>query len=328
MRKVNNLAQQLLNVAHQQQDEDLLLQAHHAVWSTLIFSGELTLAMEHINAGHALYRSQEHHAQAFLYGGHDPGACCRNMSAWCLWLLGYPDQALQWSDEALTLAMQLRDPQTLAHTLFWNAPLHHLLRDSRTLARRVEALGALATEQAFLSYLADVDVLRGWVLAQGGQQEEGVARMRRGLAARLGPSTGTMYIQPYLTSLLAEARADRDEASGALGLLLQALERVNQTEERWFEAELHRLKGEVLLKLPQTDPVQAEDCFRMAMAVAQGQRAKSLELRAATSLSRLWAEQGRRAEARDLLAPVYDWFTEGFDTLDLKDARKLLDELS
>jgi predicted ATPase len=190
------------------------------------------------------------------------------------------------------------------------------------------ALGALATEQAFVSYLADVDVLQGWVLAEKGQHEQGIARMQQGLAARQAPSTGTTYIQPFLTSLLAQACADRGEASDALHLLVQALERVNQTEERWFEAELHRLQGEALLRLPQSDLVQVEGCYRRAIAVAQGQLAKSLELRGATSLARLWRDLGKRTEAHDLLAPVYGWFTEGFDTADLKDAKALLAELA
>ena len=190
---------------------------------------------------------------------------------------------------------------------------------------QAEALITLGTEQGFPFWLALGTIYQGWALADGGQVEAGIARVREGLAAYW--ATGAQHRSPYLLALAAEAHGKAGETRQALDVVAAALERVEKTGERWFEAELHRLKGEVLRALPERDQAEAEACFRRAIEVARGQSARLWELRAATSLARLWHDQGRRAEARDLLAPVYGWFTEGFDTPDLRDARALRDEL-
>ena len=169
-------------------------------------------------------------------------------------------------------------------------------------------------------------VVRGWALADGGQAEDGIAEIRRGLADYR--ATGAELGSPYFLALLAEAHRRAGQAAAGLSLLADALDRVARSGRRWIEPELHRLKGELLLALPEADTTEAEACFRHAIAIAREHGARMLELRTATSLARLWRESGRTGEARELLAPVYDWFTEGFDTPDLKEAKALLHELA
>jgi len=174
-------------------------------------------------------------------------------------------------------------------------------------------------------WLAAGGVIRGWALAAGGRAADGIAVIRRGLADYR--ATGAELFSPYFLALLADAHGRADQAAIGLSLLADALDGVERTGVRWIEAELHRLRGELLLALPDPDQPEAEACFRQALAVAGDQGARLWELRAATSLARLWRDQDRCAQANDLLAPVYGWFTEGFDTADLKDAKALLDEL-
>jgi predicted ATPase len=168
--------------------------------------------------------------------------------------------------------------------------------------------------------------LRGWALAMQGQGEAGLAQVRQGIAARR--ATGAAAYVPYLCTLLAEVSAHLGHTDDGLQALAEAHTLVEQQEERWWEAEIHRLRGVVLLGQPETPPAEAETWLRRALDVARRQEAKSLELRAAMSLSRLWQQQGKRAEAHALLAPIYGWFTEGFDTADLQEAKALLDELA
>ena len=183
---------------------------------------------------------------------------------------------------------------------------------------------ALSTEQGFPYWLAVGTIWRGWALAVQGQAEEGIAQIRQGLTAFR--ATGSEFLRPYFLTLLAEAYAQRGQAEEGLAVVSEALETVATTGERFYEAELHRLQGELSLQVP-TPPAEAEACLQQALAVARRQQAKSLELRAAMSLARLWQRQGKRDAARALLAPIYGWFTEGFDTADLQEARGLLDAL-
>ena len=216
-------------------------------------------------------------------------------------------------------------PNTLAQTLYCGCVVRQLIRDRPGVVEMAEALIPLAKEQGFPYWLAMATILRGWALSEAGETERGIAEVARGLTAFR--ATAAQLWMPYFLGLLAEAHGKAGEQAEGLCVLSEALDRVGQTGERWFEAELHRRKGEVVLCLSEADRAEAEACFRRAMAVAQAQGAKLWELRAATSLARLWRDQGKRAKAHDLLAPVYGWFTEGFDTADLKDAKALLDEL-
>ena len=190
-----------------------------------------------------------------------------------------------------------------------------------------EALMGLALEQGFILRGEQGRILRGWALAMQGDAGEGIMQISQGLAAHQrvgGPELG----RPFVLALLAEAYGQARQPEAGLQALTEALTRVEATEERWWEAELYRLKGALLLQLPIPDVNQAETCFQHALDVARGQQAKTLELRAAMSLSQLRQRQGKREAARTLLAPIYAWFTEGFDTPDLQEARALLEELS
>jgi predicted ATPase len=199
------------------------------------------------------------------------------------------------------------------------------LRDTPGVVELAGALAPLSLEQGFPYWLAMATVFEGWALSESGEADLAITHITRGVSAFR--ATSAVLWLPYFLSLLAEAHVRVGKLAQVRSLFDDALARVTRTDERWFEAELHRGRGEVLLRLPECGTAEAEACFRKALAIAQEQEAKLWELRAATSLARLWAEQGKRAQARDLLAPVYGWFTEGFDTADLKDARALLDDL-
>jgi len=301
------------------------------VGPTLSWLGELTLGRAHLEQGIALYDPQQHLSHAFLYGGHDSGTCCQAIVARILWLLGYPDQALRRFYEALTLAQKLSHPFSLANVLFLAAPVHQLRWEGQAAQERAEALVVLCNEQGFVQFLAGGTILQGWALAEQGQYEEGIAQIRQGLAAY--QATGAELWRPYFLALLVEAYRKAGQNEEGLAVVAGALTMVDRTGERWYEAELYRLKAELTLQTKihgREAEVQqeAEECFHKAIDVARRQSAKSLELRAATSLARLWQRQGKKAEAHCLLSKVYHWFTEGFDTADLQDAKMLLDELS
>jgi predicted ATPase len=261
----------------------------------------------------------------FRWGGADPGVECRSYAAQALWLLGYPDQALQRSRAALTLAQELLHPFSLAYALSQAIVVHQLRREGRAAQEQVEEVIAFCAEQGFPQLVAMGTILRGWGLAAQGREEEGIAQMRQGLATT---PRGTGLGRPPVLAQLAEAYWQTGQTEEGLLLLAEALTVLDETGERWWEAEVHRLKGELLLIQTIPDQTQAETCFQQALAVARQQQAKSLELRAAMSLARLWQQQGNRAEARELLAPVYGWFTEGFDTADLQEAKTLLETLA
>jgi adenylate cyclase len=316
---------QLLRLAQRQQDSALVTEAHRVMGCTLFFRGEFLPARTCLAQGIALYDQQQHRSLAWRYGA-DPGVVCRVYAAWLLGFMGYPDQALQRVYEALHLARELSHPFTLAFALSIVVDVHHLRREREATREWAEAVITLSTEQGIAQWLANGLMERGWVLVEQGCAAEGVAQMHEGLAA--WQATGANLAVLYRLFLLAEAYAKIGQLPEALRLLDEALTRVEQQGERWWEAELYRLKGELLLQRTVLDEQQAEACLQQALAVARRQQAKLLELRAATSLSRLWWQQGKRAAAFDILAPTYHWFTEGFDTADLREAQTLLATLS
>jgi class 3 adenylate cyclase/predicted ATPase len=320
------LGKRLLTMAQRVQDPALLLQAHHALGVTSFSLGEFAPAQAHFEHGIALYHPQQHRSHAVLYGGHDPGVCCLSQGACVLWFLGYPDQALQRIHEALTLGQELAHPHSLAIALHFAAELHQRRREGQAAQERAEMEIALAEEQGSAQWLARGTILRGWALAWQGQGAEGLAQMCQGLSAFR--ATGAEQQRTYFLVLLAEGYRGTAEVKEGLSVLAEALAAVEKTGECFYEAELYRLKGELLLRRVDPDEQQAETCFHQALDIARQQQAKSLELRAATSLSRLWQRQGKRQEAHDLLAPIYRWFTEGFDTADLQEAKALLDVLA
>jgi predicted ATPase len=303
----------------------LLVLAHRVLGQTLSFLGEFSTAQVHLERGMTLYDPEQHRSLASLYG-HDQGVICRSWAALTLWCLGYPDQALRRSREALTLAEELAHPFSLAYATCFAGMHYQLRRQVQAAQERATAEIALCTEQGFALYLAHGTILRGWTMAEQGQGAEGLGQMRQGLAAY--QATGAEVFRPYYLACLAEAYGKVGQAEEGLSVLAEALAAVHKAGERFYEAELYRLKGELLLARSADNQGEAEACFRQALDVARRRQAKSWELRAAMSLNRLWQCQGKREEARQLLAEVYGWFAEGFDTADLQGARALLAELS
>jgi predicted ATPase len=296
-----------------------------ALGLTWFFLGALPTARLHLEEGRVRYTSDQRRAPVFRMGV-DPGVGCRAFAAWTLWLQGYPAQALARLHEALTLAHELSHPYSLAWARCWAALVSQWRRDVSAVYEQAEAAIALATAQGFPLWVAWGTSFRGWALALQGQGEEGIAQIRQGIATCR--ATGAEVVVPYFYTMLAEASAHLGHPADDLQALAEAHALVEQHEERWWEAEVCRLRGVMLLRQPGTPQAEAEAWLQRALDVARRQEAKSLELRAAMSLARLWQQQGKRQEAYDLLAPVYGWFTEGFDTADLQEAKALLEGLS
>jgi predicted ATPase len=325
LRTARELGEQLLTLAQRRHDPALLLQAYRALGDTLFHLGEFAPARAHLEQGLALYHPQQHRAHAVLYG-QDPGMGCRIFAALTLWVLGYPDQALHWSQEALTLARALSHPFSMTYALTRAARLHGFRGEWQTAQERAEALIALAREQGFAQALATGHVQWGCTLAAQGQGQEGITQIRQGLDATR--ATGAELMRPFFQTLLAEAYGRERQPEEGLRVLAEAIAAASNFGERWHEGERYRLQGNLLEALSADHRAEAETCFHQALDVARRQQAKSWELRAATSLARLWQRQGKHAAAYQLLAPIYGWFTEGFDTADLQEAQALLGELS
>jgi predicted ATPase len=319
------LGETLLRLAQRADDPALAVIAHSALGATWMWLGALPAACPHIEESIARYTPDQRRAPVFRMG-QDLGVGCRVLAAMTLWLLGYPDQALALTHDALALAHELSHPFSLAFAWCQAASVSQVRRDVPAVHEQAEAAVALSTEQGFPGWAARGTSLRGWVLAMQGQGEEGLVQVRQGIAA--WRATGAEYFVPYFYTVLADVSAHLGHTEDGLQALAEAHTLVEQQEERWWEAEIHRLRGVLLLRQMGTPQSEAEAWLQRALDVARRQEAKSLELRAAMSLSRLWQQQGKQAEARALLAPIYGWFTEGFDTADLKDAKALLDQLS
>jgi predicted ATPase len=231
--------------------------------------------------------------------------------------------------ETVTLAQRLSHPHSLAFALCAAAVLHQLRQEKHTAQEQAEAAITLSREQGFPYFLALGMIVRNCALAERDQAEESITQMRQGLAAYR--ATGSRWIEPYFLALLAEAYGNAGQVHEGLDVMTEALDVIGTTREFAWEAELYRIKGELLLNVKcemRNKEWTPEDCFKKALDVARDQQAKSWELRAAMSLSRLWQQQDRQAQARQLLAEVYNWFTEGFDTPDLQEAKALLEKLA
>jgi predicted ATPase len=307
LRTARELGEQLLHLAQRAAEPTHLLAAHSALGFTLFYLGDYGAAQTHCTQGIALTDPTQQRAQAVRQGVAD-GVICLGIEANTLWCLGFPAQAVQRLQDALGLAQELEHPHSLAIAQIVAAFLHHRRRDVPAVQARADALVTLATAQGFLSLVGYGTFCRGWALAMQGQYEVGLTQMHQGMAAVL--ATGFTLARPFFLVLLAEALV-AFETSGRSDLL----------------AEAYRLQGTLLLRRAVPDAAQAEACFQQALTIAHRQQAKSWELRAATSLAQLWQQQGKRAEARELLAPIYGWFTEGFDTADLQEAKTLLEAL-
>ena len=330
LRTAHELEEQLLHLAQQVKDPVFLVWAHYMLGDGLFWMGEFVQAQENVEQSIVLYDSQEHLPPSLPWGV-DSQVASYSIAGLVLWQLGYPDQAVKRCYEALTLAQNLAHPLSLATAFQFVAVLHQYRREVALTQERVEAAITLSHEQGFPFYLALGTLFRGWALAVQGQGEEGIAQIRQGVAT--WRATGAEVRVPSFFALLADAYLQAGQALEGLSVLTEALPVMERNGEHFIEAELYRLKGELTLGKFKVQSsrfnceTEAETCFQKALDVARHQQAKSWELRAATSLARLWQSQGKRTEARDLLAPVYNWFTEGFDTADLKDAKALLEEL-
>jgi predicted ATPase len=323
------LGEQLLTLAQQHQEPVYFLGAHFMLGGALTDQGVFAPALVHWEQTFALYDRQQHHALTSLFGA-DPGVFSLSFASHALWLSGYPQQALSRSRQALKLAQDLSHPFSLALAHCYAAMLHQFRREPRSVQQQAEAAMALCLEHGFTYYLAWATIMRGWALtAQGTDRanEDAMAQLRQGFADLL--ATGAGIRETYYRALLAEAEGCGGKGQAGQQLLAEAFAAVQRTAERYWEAELYRLQGDLLAqKATRPQPEGAEASFLRALEVARSQQAKSLELRAVVSLGRLWQEQGKRAEAGELLAPIYGWFTEGFDTADLQDAKALLEELA
>jgi len=318
-------ASNFLSIAQSQPSSGPLLVGYRTLAQSLIVSGDYRAALAHFETAVSLYRPDEHRDSAFHYG-QDIGVSAFGALSWALWHRGYPDQSARAADRALVYSRELGHARTLAHALYLAGMAAVFARDVANVYARSNDCVALASEHGFAQWAAVGRILQGWADAQKGEATTGIARIRDGLAA--SEATGRRGATPLFLTLLAEAQALAGKIEEGLATLDDALAQAAASGERGWNAEIHRLCGELTARLPYPDPAKAEESFRTALAIAREQGTRGYELRAATSLARLWREQGRRGEARDLLAPLYGSFTEGFDTADLKDAKALLDELA
>ncbi|TEU12982.1 MAG: tetratricopeptide repeat protein, partial [Anaerolineales bacterium] len=322
--RARELAEEALSLAQRAKDPLHVALGHWYLGFILFGLGEYTAARAYLEQMIAFYEPQHHYPLVFQCGS-DAGLSALAYNACCLWCLGYPEQALKQSQEALALARELGHPFSLADVLCYaGCMFNEMRRDAPALKDHAEELIRLSNEKGFPGWLAEGTCFRGEALAMLGQVQEGMAQMREGMAAH--QSVGVRLNLSEKLCSLAEAQAKAGQPEEGLATLAEALALVEETNERYCEAELYRLKGELLLA--QGDDAEAEASFHKAIEVARRQQAKSWELRATVSLCRLWQQQGRMDEARQMVAEIYGWFTEGFDTPDLQEARALLEGLS
>jgi predicted ATPase len=321
--KARELGEQLLTLAQRQNDTALLQEAHWALGQTLYYLGELNPACTHLEQSSAFYTPQSLSSQVSRDAAGTQIACLVHM-AWVLWALGYPDQALETSDEALSLAHELSHPFTLAFAFWGMAQLNQFRREVQATLEPAEAAIALSNEQGFPLWVEYGTPLRAWTLVMQGNTEEGIAQIRQIMTNKPAVANAQW---PIFYALLVEAYGAAGQTEKGLDMVAQALALVEKTGFRFYEAELRRLQGELLVKQASSDRHQAETCLHRALDLARSQHSKSIELRVAMSLSRLWHHQGKKEEANHLLKEIYGWFTEGFDTPDLQQAKALLEEL-
>lgn len=332
------IAEEQLRLAERLPYPGMALRGHWAIEITFTHLGEFAPAIEHYEKALALYDPERHLEDGFFYAL-NPGVPMPCFAAWSLWCLGRPDEALERIEEALALARHLSEPLSLAHALLFAAILHQLRREDELAQEHADAAFTVSTEHGLVMYRAMATIIQGWALHEQERNEEAIEQMRRGLIEL--QATGTELVRPHFLGLLAEALGHARRPEEGLRALEEALSVAERGGERYYEAELYRLKGELLLiqagvrdassetsvrktVAEKSLITQAEDCFSQAIKIARQQQAKSWELRAVMSLARLYQSPGKQEEARDLLTQIYNSFTEGFDTSDLREAKALL----
>jgi tetratricopeptide (TPR) repeat protein len=316
------IAREFLWLAERSGHPDLLMRGHWAMETTCTHQGDFGPALEHYVRALALYDDGERHHPKF--DPLNPGVAMRCFAAWCAWFVGQPDRGLTLIREAVGIARELSEPHSLAHALASAALVHQLRGERRLVEQHADAIIALSAEHGLVLYEAMARVVRAWSQIGRGDDAQAAEEIRKGMAA--WRSTGADLMCPHFLALLTEALPPAPDDQ-ALRVLDEALTLVESTGERTWEAELHRLKGERLLAHAQDAAGldAAEACLEQAIAVARRQQAHSLELRAAISLAHLQRAHRQTDVARDLVAQIYERFDQGFDTLDLREARRLLD---
>ncbi len=317
-----NDTQRVMALAERLGDHDCLLEAHHLAWGTLCFTGELAAAQRHVEAGIARYQRERDHHLTYTYSGHDPGVCGRGFGALILVQLGYAKRAQTLADDALALAEALAHPFTMTIALQEVAGLHLLLREPDALRAIGERIIGYSSDMGLRPMVPVGRDFRGEALTHQGEIAEGIAELRESLAEHR--AMGTLNAMPIQLGALADALARSGKTDEGLAAVEEALKMADAGGDRFGLPEIHRVRGSLLLDRFAADRDPAAAAYRQAIEIARAQQARLLELWAATSLARLWGESGRRDAARKMLAPVYRWFTEGFDKPDLRDASSLL----
>jgi predicted ATPase len=326
LRAADELGRQCMQLAENAADPAFILEAHHLLWGTRFWMGDYAAAEFHGNEGIAIYDPVKHHPLTYKYSGHDPGVCCRGFTSLGLWVRGYPEQAVNRCNEALTLANQEQHPLTVAVAYYYLSQLYMVRREADQGQHWAEKTIEISEKYVLPLFLAQGRFHLGWALAEQGHLVQGIELIRNGITATR--ATGALMGFPFFLSVLACAYLDGGELRQAAATLDEALSAATIARALYFFPEVLHTKGKLLFLQDPDHPEAAQACFWQAVTAAREQGAKSLELRAATSLARLWRDQGKHTEARDLLAPIYGWFTEGFGTRDLKEAEVLLAELS
>jgi predicted ATPase len=320
LRRLND---ELFEIAGAQEDSGLLLQAHHAAWGPAMNSGDLVAARRHVESGLAIYQREVHGQHAHIYGGHDPGMCAYTYGAQIVAMLGHLDESIQMLDDGVALARDLAHPPTMAGALADAADVRVFRREPLEVEALFGSLFPLVSKHGSAVGVANAKMLHGWALVAAERVEEGIVELRSGLEA--WRATGSKFWVPYRLGRTADAFRIAGLVEEAQRHASEAMKAMEQSGDCWYGAELHRVQGDLLLA--GGDRREAEACYLRAIALAHEQSARLFELRSANNLARLWRGQSQFEKARELLAPIYAWFTGGFDTVDLKEAKALLDEL-
>ncbi len=320
LNKAREFANQFLDLAERQQNPALLVGSYHALGQTLFQLGDLIAARRTVEKGIALFDPERHRLSN--WSGGQPGEQCYLYGAFTLWMLGYPEQALRRSEEALAMANELTNPANLINTLAFVATVHVLRRELSAVLQRAKVTIEMSAEQRNPTFLGHAMVLHGWAQAAQEQVADGIAEIHQGIATF--QATGARTWIPYFLGLQAEAYGRAKRIDDGLASMAEALALADETEQHCWQAELCRIKGDLLLAASSNNHVEAESCFSQALDIARRQQAKSWELRAAMSLSRLWQQMGKVEEAHNMLSEIHGWFKEGFDTADLTEAKNLL----
>ena len=310
------LVDELFRVAEPLHDSGLVLQAHHAAWATLMFEGDLAASREHAEQGLKIYDREKHGRHALLYGGHDPAVCGTGQDGIAFWVLGFPERAAQSVRQSIAFADAIEHPPSLGHALWFTGVTHLLRREAASVRDTAERLIDLSRDRGLAQYAAIGAILRGWARAWSGERESGLVELRTAVEGY--PSTAAVLMPLFSIALI-----DVELAAGNVERALTAAERtIGQKREPIWAPDVLRARGD--LRLAQDDAAGAVQLYNEAMALAHRRDAKSLELRAALCLARLYERDGRRPDVVSLLQPLYSWFSEGFDTGDLRDAKALL----